>query len=152
MRIPRHVIRDRDIDWFGVDRDGRVGHFTTFGAGCLPAVVAADAEALDRLYDFFTDGMPARCEARLESAELTMDEAEPWMHFARRGLYGFDAGAPAAPVQTYRRVVRPSVELDVATLPDGIRALLARVEAPEVSFARAVTVGLMAFGPLAPSD
>jgi hypothetical protein len=48
-----------DFDWFAVDKDGRVGHFTTGGDGVFPRTVAASSDELQFITDFFQNTIPS---------------------------------------------------------------------------------------------
>jgi len=42
MTIPTAEQEETDFDWFGLDEEGFIGHFTTGGFKCLPQSVAND--------------------------------------------------------------------------------------------------------------
>jgi hypothetical protein len=49
---------DQDWDWFAVDPEGRLGHFTTAGQIPLPETVKQDKEAALRLIEYFFKEAP----------------------------------------------------------------------------------------------
>jgi hypothetical protein len=85
-----------DYDWFAVDKDGRVGHFTTGGIGTLPRVVADSSDNLNFIVDFVRTTLPFSTEARLAPRALNaannMNAAavarrfNDFVQMARRGL------------------------------------------------------------------
>lgn len=49
---------DRDWDWFAVDTDGSIGHFTSAGQQALPKSVKRDRESALRLMEYFLKEAP----------------------------------------------------------------------------------------------
>ncbi len=56
---------DRDWDWFVVDPEGHLGHFTTAGMRLLPESVKQDLEGLEALGEYFCDAAPCVGGARV---------------------------------------------------------------------------------------
>ena len=46
-----------DLDWYAIDRDERIGQFSTAGHRLLPPSFAANREMTDKLSDYF-EGLP----------------------------------------------------------------------------------------------
>jgi hypothetical protein len=54
-----------DYDWFAVDDEGHIGHFATGGCGIMPRSVAASAEDLETITNFFRKDATAGTTTRL---------------------------------------------------------------------------------------
>ena len=48
----------RDWDWYAVDQDGRVGHFTSAGMRVLPKSVKQDRETTELIARYFFEQAP----------------------------------------------------------------------------------------------
>jgi len=153
-----------DYDWFAVDKEGRVGHFTTGGIGKLPRTVAASSDDLQFITDFFRNTLPPSTEARLapkarEAANnvkwrkgwtCPMDaEAaaahcfQDFMQMASRGLYSFDHSYAldcthprTRPCPLYYRIAIPSNPLHVTDLPMNVQTTLTRTVLAGAAFSQ----------------
>lgn len=142
-----------DYDWFAVDREGRVGHFTTGGFGVLPRSVAASSDDHKAITEFFRS-LPVSSEASLapkaqEAAKnpklrrtwtgpMSASTAathcfEDFVQMASREVFSFDHSygldcsmRRMRPCPVYYLIARPSNPLHVATLPLDIRTVLNR--------------------------
>src|SRR5688572_33264912 len=98
--IPEMEQQETDFDWFGVDEDGSVGHFTTAGFKYLPKSVAVNGEDLKKVTDYFKRLPPGDHGYLVEDgfAKETAfeDDGERtrylscFTEMAQRGLYSFD--------------------------------------------------------------
>ena len=82
----------RDWDWYAVDQDGHVGHFTTAGFRALPKSVRQDREAAEALSGyFFASGACERrflYSARSRNRLWRMEEARPRHIPSRLRIHG----------------------------------------------------------------
>ena len=136
-----------DLDWFALDAQGAVGHFTTGGCGGLPRSVAASREDLDRLRDYFLSlpetGAAILNPNRASSLPLFRPRApdpaaqlRPWTATAARGLYAYDyVEDRRRRPRPYAQVARPELPLHADELPDEIRSILERTVLRDVVFA-----------------
>ena len=133
-----------DYDWFAVDKEGRVGHFTTGGVGTLPRTVAASSDDLHVITEFFRNTLPSSTEARLapnaQAAANSMDSEaavgrrfQDFVQMASRGLYSFDHAYAldcpnhrTRPCPLYYRIAIPSNPLHVIDLPMKVQTILNR--------------------------
>ena len=60
MEIPFDKQARTDFEWFGVDEDDLIGHFTTAGFKRLPPSVAKSGEDLRTVTDYFGNVGPVR--------------------------------------------------------------------------------------------
>ena len=137
-----------DLDWFALDRDGAVGHFTTGGCGALPRSVASSKADLDAVREYLLslpetgaalvnhdrrETIPLFPSARREPAA----RLRPWTATAARGMYAYDyiEDRRRRP-RPYLVVARPELPLTADELPPAIRSILNRTVLPDVIFAR----------------
>ena len=126
----RLQIHGREFDWFAIDANGHVGHFSTAGCGPIPVPILLHLDEAETL--------PARI---LELPLIGTAEGhisgriDDWLEMARRGLHSFDAASGS-----YTRLATPSAALHVSALPAPVAEQLLRFE-------RAVFAGLLEFDP-----
>jgi hypothetical protein len=143
-----------DLDWFALDAQGAVGHFTTGGCGALPRSVAASREDLDAVRAFLM-GLAETTAAivnpnRAESIPLfpsvkpvPVAQLRPWTATAARGMYAYDyvEDRKRRP-RPYLLVARPELPLKAEELPGEFRAVLERTVLRDIVFARDDVIGL----------
>jgi hypothetical protein len=123
-----------DLDWFGMDDNGDIGHFASGGRGFLPPSVKASRTNLDRITAYFRQEALANGIAR-ESANLALHEefkSEPqktryladFERMAAKGLYSFDCVVGQSRPSNYFLVATPSCALKVNELPNDIRKII----------------------------
>lgn len=143
-----------DFDWFAMDKDGRIGHFTTGGMGALPRTVAASRDDLRLITDFFVETLPASTEASLAPKALAAANNADWrkcwtqpmdaeaamascfedsMRMAGRGLFSFDhayaldiRSPRIRPCPRYHRIAIPAKPIHRTDLPPEIQSILRR--------------------------
>ncbi len=145
MVISKSEQKEMDFDWFGVDADGHVGHFTTAGFKYLPASVCESAEDLKLVTDYFTDEAPTRDGHKVdddlvrEVKEWKGEEHESkylasFVSMADKGLYSYDIETYVRPGLAYFRVAIPLAPLKVNELPDDVRRIVQRTVLQDMSF------------------
>jgi hypothetical protein len=120
-----------DVLWYGVDRFGGVGMFTSGGPGPIPRAVFRDLDAHDALAKFLR-GLPV-----VGGAELLIryKRTDDWRRAAERGLYAFNYEYDGGRPDGYRLVARPSAPLSLDALPDWARGQLGELCLRGESFA-----------------
>lgn len=139
MEIGRAEQETIDFDWFGVDQDGFVGHFTTAGFKHLPRTVAMHAEDLERVTDYFRKHAPTTGGHRV-SADLG-EQIPQWQGESRegryldsfvtiadKGLYSFDIDTYLRSGLAYFCVAAPMNPIRLADLPEAIRTIVERTK------------------------
>jgi hypothetical protein len=151
-----------DYDWFAVDSEGQVGHFTTGGMGKLPRAVAASSDDLRLITGFFRSTLSPSTEARLAPKAREAANNANWrkgwtrpmdakaalghcfqdfMQMASRGLYSFDhsyaldCNSPRTrPCPLYYRIAIPTKPLHAIDLPMNVQTILNRFVFAESDF------------------
>jgi hypothetical protein len=124
----------RDWDWYAVDQDGHLGHFTSAGMRVLPKSVREDREAIERIEHYFFEQAPVRGGwsvpvdvgpvrgglKKVESGRYLKDFAL----MASKGLYSFDTDLIRGQEGRYFLVAIPERVLEIDDLPPDIRELV----------------------------
>lgn len=144
MRISDNEQKYRDFDWYCVDADGRVGHFTSAGFKALPSSVVASAEDLDFLNDFFNELAAVRDGHELDEHLSAERRTERYLHsfvaMSDRGLFSFDIESHLQPESCYFRVAMPRHPLKFTDLPDNVRVVLGRTVLSGYSLAQSSAI------------
>jgi hypothetical protein len=143
-----------DYDWFAVDKQGRIGHFTTGGIGVLPRSVAASVGDLHYVRSFFRDILPISTQAylaakaqeaatKIESEGVVERRFRDFVMMASRGLYSFDHSYAldclrprTGPCPLYYRIAIPTRSIHLSDLPDAVKAILVRTTFADVDFSQ----------------
>jgi hypothetical protein len=136
-----------DVEWIAVDREGRVGVFTTAGAGPVPRAYLESGTLLDGIRDFIRS-LP---EITHYDLFAVCPKPDDFIAFARRGLYSFDWAdvhrTTADATQLYEVQARPVIPatVDALTWPASLRRLLDAVTSPDLDFDHAAVDVASAF-------
>lgn len=145
-----------DLDWYAIDRDGRVGQFLTAGNRLLPPSFASNREMTEKLSDYF-ESLPfgekdyficpnlkknslAHKNMSVFSAEFQMTTFDLAKHFSKRmasrGLFSYDSNTlNHSNYKDYFRFAIPKQELKLDDLPDEIKIILENYRLPQINFA-----------------
>lgn len=151
MPLLEHELRGNDVDWFGVDHENHIGHFTTGGFGPIPrqALESFNSVAEFRVVLRYFEDMPATCQA-LESQnwrskshdrlDMSNERAvrlylSDYVAMASKGIYSYDADVNARGPVPYFRIAMPVNPLNVGSLPPEISLQLKKISLPNVAFA-----------------
>jgi hypothetical protein len=144
MRITEDEQTYKDIDWYCVDSEGRVGHFTSAGFKLIPPSVAESAEDLKLLDEFFGQLAPDD-EGHVLDEHLTPDKRterylRSFVAMADRGLYSFDIETYLHPGICYFKVAIPKTPLLLRHLPENVQLILGRSVLMGLSLERSSTI------------
>ena len=110
-----------EFDWFALDQEGRLGVFSTAGAGVIPGVVVRSGPAV---YNSVIAVVLARPCCSFHRVSRESGSIADWRDYAQQGLYAFDFydvhRVGAAKKGGYDLICRPDVALVRADLPDTI--------------------------------
>jgi hypothetical protein len=129
--------KERDYDWFGVDEEGYIGHFTSAGYK-LPKSVCASAEDLQAITDYFENiefsGLKFHVITDLEKKVHLFENdfmrnqyLSSFCEMADRGLYSHDIDLYSKQNLAYFCVAMPERPLRIEFLPPNIRAIVSRI-------------------------
>jgi hypothetical protein len=138
--------QETDFDWFGLDENGCIGHFTTAGFKLLPKSISTNAEDLQKIAHYFEEIAPtgAGCNASRNLDEEVghfKNENERahylsnFIEMADKGLYSFDIDTYVKPGLAYYCVAIPNLPLKLESLPQSIRAIISRTFLKGIRFA-----------------
>ncbi|HWJ10177.1 MAG TPA: hypothetical protein VNS46_12425 [Nocardioides sp.] len=124
-----------DVEWVAIDSVGRVGVFTTGGAGPIPRAYLERAELRGEIRAAVW-AMPERTESVLL---VRMPRPDDYEAFARRGFFAFDwrdVHRVSARSGRYEIQARPRApaEFDEAEWPAELRPVLRRLRDPSLDF------------------
>ena len=144
MRISDDEQNCRDLDWYCVDIQGRVGHFASAGFKQVPQSVAESAEDLASLHEFFSS-LPAIPNAHVLDDRLTSEHrTERYLHsfvaMADRGLFSYDVETYLTPDTHYFRAAIPKQPLRFLDLPTKVREVLSRTTLSSSSLEECSTI------------
>jgi hypothetical protein len=135
---------DSDLDWFAIDRDGKIGHFTSVGWRLLPPSIASSKENLGKIFDYFDqmeikNGYLVCPNLQTHLAKLSIDTFDKYVRsfaeMSSRGLYSYDSYDYSHDNRPYFRVTIPKSELRLDDLPQDIKDILENLGMNEISFA-----------------
>lgn len=132
-----------DLDWFAVDGDGRLGHFTTGAWRYLPASIALNKEDWEKVLDYF-EAMPGD-EKVIISPDLAKHESyksneeiayhlKSYIEMAGKGLYSYSTYDYSHEFRPYFCVAMPEKALLISDLPDEIRTIVERTRLEGIRF------------------
>jgi hypothetical protein len=145
MTISKDEQEGADFDWFAVDSQRHIGHFTTAGFKYLPRSVSDSEEDLRYLTDYFDSRAPIRGFHRVDAQSISEfkewkgDEHEgrylaSFVSMADKGLYSYDINTYVRPGTPYFRVAVPLCPITLNELPDDVRRIVQRTVLRCVSF------------------
>jgi hypothetical protein len=130
----------RDWDWYAVDQNGCIGHFTSAGFRALPKSVKQDRERTKKIGYYFFEEAPVISEWSVRAhAEVDCGGwAKPgkdryvrdFVQMASKGLFSFDTELTRSANGRYFLVAIPEQPLRVDDLPAEIKVAVMEVRAP----------------------
>lgn len=109
----------RDWDWYAVDQDGHLGHFTSAGLRTLPKSVKNDREAAELIARYFFEQAPATGGWSLR-AKRRKQGSEDFALMATKGLFSFDTELVHGSQGRYYLVAIPETPLHINDVPENI--------------------------------
>ena len=138
MEITIEQQESTDFDWFCVDAENHIGHFTTAGYKLLPTSVAHSTEELAIVTNFFTRELSNRSAYSVE--ESVAHEGSRYLHsfvsMASRGLFSYDIASHLSADARYFRVATPESPIKLDQLPEEIRTILEKTHWSGEPFSR----------------
>lgn len=130
----------RDWDWYAVDLEGSVGHFTSAGQRALPKSVKLDREMAIQSSQYFFElapilgGWSIREQAEADCGGWKKQGKDRYIKdfalMASKGLFSFDTEITNDPNGRYFLVAIPDRNLRISDLPLDIQRFVAQTRAP----------------------
>jgi len=140
MEITIEQQMETDFDWFCVDKEAQIAHFTTAGFKRLPSSVAESVGHQATLLNYFEQEL-APDSRYVVDPELTLEISDPnerylksFVSMAKRGFYSFDIETYIKATTNYFRVATPVPPLSADELPKSIRQILEKTRWPGIPF------------------
>ncbi len=136
MEISDIDLQITDLEWYGVDVEGRVARFTSGGSLAVPLSIRHSYEQLLEIAEFF-ENIPfdntkeINCFERFESEENNAFKEECKI-VAKKGLYCYDITADI--INKYECITRPVEPLLIKELPQRINEILNVFVIEDVNF------------------
>ena len=134
-----------DLDWFAIDKHGKIVHFTSVGWRLLPPSIAESKENLEKVFDYFDklnfsenhfEICPDLQNHLVKDKIVDFDRyKKSFAAMASRGLYSYDSYGQSHKERPYFRVAIPKRELTLNDLPQDIKSIIESLKILEVSFA-----------------
>lgn len=118
-----------EYDWLATDAAGRVGIFSTAGAGFAPSKFVEDIDAHDAAIRVIM-ALPVSSEVCF-APEVADNLVNTWRDAAMRGLFAFDSDPNGGP---YRLVAAPLLPIDVVDLPEAVSSVAASIQFKNILF------------------
>lgn len=151
MKIPFATQEANNIDWFAVDVNNFVAHFSSFGSQ-LPSNLPDTFEELKAASDYLLS-LPFTCFEIIPNP--TIEEYVEFKHridrknyfeefdgIAMRGLFAFDKTDPMDEENfLYHQVASPGLPLNLNDLPSVIRDMLKKMKL-DIDFGKAYSINI----------
>jgi len=138
MRITEIDLEVEDIEWYGIDEDGRVAQFTSGGSKMVPEFICESRESLDSVSEFFENLNPDIAEEVTFSEEASKYPRKEYLQeckkTAQKGLYCYDISDEEDITGRYILICKPSYELLISDLPETIQSILLNYKIPNINF------------------
>jgi hypothetical protein len=139
MEIDEGEEFSRDWDWYAVDLDQQIGHFTTAGIRSLPSSVKRDRCATEAVGVYFqelarTCGYSIRTAAEADAGgwktvAIRARYLQSFTDMAARGLFSYNTQLVYNAEAKYYLVAVPECPLRLSDLPLNIRQMVSRTRA-----------------------
>lgn len=138
MRITEIDLEIEDIEWYGIDENGRIAQFTSGGSKIVPEFICESREKLDVVCELFENFSPRIVEEVTFSEEVSKYPRKEYLQeckkTSQKGLYCFDISDEQDSTDGYILICKPSYELQISELPEIIQSILLSYKIPNVNF------------------
>lgn len=138
MNQIKQNLLDLDLDWFAIDRDGHIAHFTSGGWGAVPVFyLEKDYGELAAILNYF-ESLPIIGTAKLvEPLTCPPEYLTEWNQIAVRGIYSYDFIVYDGP---YSCIATPDIPLNIDQISSHIQKLIKNVIFNNISFSEEKTI------------
>jgi hypothetical protein len=126
--MKREELYGWEFDWFAIDSDGHIGHFSSAGHGFIPQVALEDTEAQSRLRKYLLES------AGTTSAVLVTDRGgdySEWLKIVSHGIFSYDFEIYHGP---YALIARPVKARLISEFPENIQATIQIIRLDRICF------------------
>ena len=127
-----------DIEWYGVDKNGRIAQFMSGGSFAVPGFVRESRENLEIVSHFFEKYNQTISETVLFNKNIEYPRKEFWeecKYISQKGIYCYDIWHKSEFMNEYIYVCKPSLALAITDLPQDIQSVLSRYRMEKANFA-----------------
>jgi hypothetical protein len=142
MKFGKEEQQDSDLEWFAIDKKGRIICFTS-GGSVFPDSASFSKEDWEKLIEYFESlpfnkgefilgqhplvQKPIAPPALVGDPTFTATTGRFWKDMAKRGLFAFDYNRDAyREIPKYHLVAAPKIPLHVSDLPETIATIVQR--------------------------
>ncbi len=123
MVMSELFIESHDLDWFAVNGEGFIAHFTTRGTDKLPSKLKESKPLWERQFDFLSN-LPDTTGALLCEENLPVfntpreseEYLESFLSYARKGIFSYDIDLDDL---AYKLIAFPKIPMALTNLPQG---------------------------------
>lgn len=126
-------IFDGEFDWFGIDMNGCIIHFSSAGYGTIPLMVREKPNLHFKVAEYLTQ-LPKNTEAIQMGGKGNLND---WLQTAQRGLFSYDFKHWSGP---YAIIYRPVLPINLENLSNEIKDILSTIQFENVSFKHLNTI------------
>lgn len=132
MRITEIDLEIEDIEWYGIDENGRVGRFTSGGSRMIPEFICESRERLETVCDFFENFNSYITEEVTFSEEVSKYPRKEYIQeckkISQKGLYCFDIFDEQDTIGRYMLMCKSGNELLISELPEIIQTFYRNIK------------------------
>ncbi|MBP1903699.1 hypothetical protein J2Z32_000311 [Paenibacillus turicensis] len=138
MRITEIDLEIEDIEWYGIDSNGRIAQFTSGGSKMVPEFICESRERLDSVCVFFDNLKPNNIHKVSFNEKVTKFLKEDYLEeckiISQKGLYCYDISDEQDNKGEYMLICRPSCELLISDLPENLQSALLNYKIANTNF------------------
>ncbi|WP_324822893.1 hypothetical protein [Sinanaerobacter sp. ZZT-01] len=143
MRITEIDLEIEDIEWYGIDEDGRIAQFTSGGSKVVPEFICESRERLHTVSKFFEDMNPNTEKEVTFHVKASKNRSEKYLQeckiVSQKGLYCFDI-SDEQDTEEYVLICNPSCTLMISDLPVSMQDILLKCKISNSNFSKNNTI------------
>lgn len=128
-----------DVEWYGVDKNGRIAQFMSGGSFAVPEFVRESRENLEIVSHFFEKYSQIISATVLFNKNIEYPRKEFWeecKYVSQKGIYCYDICDKSELMNEYVYVCKPSCALVITDLPQDIQSVLSYYRMVKADFAK----------------
>lgn len=128
-----------DVEWYGVDKNGRIAQFMSGGSFAVPEFVRESRENLEIVSHFFEKYSQIISATVLFNKNIEYPRKEFWeecKYVSQMGIYCYDIWDKSELMNEYVYVCKPFCALEITDLPQDIQSVLSYYRMVKADFAK----------------